>query len=428
MKNNHFFSKRTVVLLLLSLVSNNNAFQMPSLTSQNQRGILFAQYQESSSMYYRNEAVEEVLSDTRGSSPQTQILSGVSMPLIRAIWYNQATIFLFATSVVAGMSVLFGGNFALDVSSLHWGSSESYHSLFDWEMTLLRVGQGVLATLPLISLSTIVENSADRDASRVNFATTNMVISLFGRRKSPLDPDATSSVAVTLLALAVALSTGLSEEMIFRGYTPVALDSLSNSIPVALIGQAALFAFAHISPKSSIGENKVVGGLQFLNGLWYGLVYLWAGGDILPCIVAHMLYDMHVLCETWTVINHQMDYTQEACRNTLRVEEELAIQQIQKEAGPTLNGEMLSFVRRFFFAFDYKHKGSLSLHDVQRAVTYAFLNEKTTPEPETIKNTFDEIIQSRDRSLEEDGKTERLELSEFLNLLFALKSNRSIVR
>ena len=157
-------------------------------------------------------------------------------------------------------------------------------------------------------------------------------------------------------------------------------------------------------------------------------MYLWAGGDILPCIVAHMLYDMHVLCETWTVINHQMDYTQEACRNTLRVEEELAIQQIQKEAGPTLNGEMLSFVRRFFFAFDYKHRGSLSLHDVQRAVTYAFLNEKTTPEPETIKNTFDEIIQSRDRSVEEDDKTERLELSEFLNLLFALKSNRSIVR
>ena len=51
-------------------------------------------------MYYRNEAVEEVLSDTRGSSPQTPILSGVSMPLIRAIWYNQATIFLFAIALL----------------------------------------------------------------------------------------------------------------------------------------------------------------------------------------------------------------------------------------------------------------------------------------------------------------------------------------
>lgn len=421
--------------LMLILADSSNAFQSSPSISRDRTGSLFAHYQASSSIFYRNEAAaaEEVLTvtDSQISSPQTTVqqtssdieISGVSMPLVRSIWYNQASILLFATSVVAGMSMILGGNFAFDVSSLHWSSGENFHSLFDWNMTPLRVLQGVLATLPLIALGNVVENSADRDASRVNFATTNMVISLFGRRKSQLDPDATSSMLVMALSLAIALSTGLSEEMIFRGYTPVALASFSHSILFALIGQAALFAFAHISPKSSTGENKVVGGLQFLNGLWYGLVYLWTGGDILPCIVAHMLYDMHVLCETWTVINHQMDYTQEAYQNTLCEEEEMAIQQIQKQAGPSLNRDTLNFARRFFFAFDYEHKGSLSLHDVQRAVSYAFLNDKVTPEPETVENTFNEVIENRVLSIS-SAPANRLVVSEFLRLLFALKSNR----
>ena len=132
---------------------------------------------------------------------------------------------------------------------------------------------------------------------------------------------------------------------------------------------------------------------------------------------------MHVLCETWTLINHQMDYTQEAYQSTPCEEEEMAIQQIQKQAGPSLSRDTLNFARRFFFAFDYEHKGSLSLHDVQRAVSYAFLKDKVTPEPETVENAFNKVIESRDLSLS-SAPVNRLVVSEFLRLLFAIKSNR----
>ncbi len=205
----------------------------------------------------------------------------------------------------------------------------------------------------------------------------------------------------------------------------MAIASLTDSIPYALLGQAILFAVVHISPRSTSGENKVVGGLQFANGLWYGLVYLMSGGDILPCIMAHMLYDMHVLCETWCVINQQMDYTEQAFQHHLDEEEELAVQQIQRQAGPSLNTETLNFARRFFYAFDYEHKGTLSLSDVQRAVSYAFLKDKATPEPEKVQAVFDKVLETRTES--SHTPAERLSVPEFLRVLFALKSRGGAV-
>eukprot|EP00980_Cylindrotheca_fusiformis_P004528 scaffold961_cov122-Cylindrotheca_fusiformis.AAC.36 len=394
--------------------------------------------QVTSSMFFRNDvtAVEEVMPDSKFSPPRNQQsqqnkgssntnLPGVSMSLIRSIWYNQASILLLATSAAAGASLLFGGDSALDLSSLHWTGSQHFHSLFDWKITPLRLLEGLVAAIPLVALGNFVETSDDQDASHVNFATTNMVITLFGRRKSEDDPSATGSEFVMLLSLAIALSTGLSEELVFRGYTPLALGSISHSIPFALIGQAALFAFAHTSFASSIGQNKVILGLQFLNGLWYGLVYQWTGGDIIPCVISHMLYDMHVLCETWHVINTQMDYTQEAYQRKLSDIEEVAIRRIQDEAGPALNTQTLNFARRFFFAFDSQHEGTLSLHDVQRAVSYAFLKDRVSPGAEKVEKTFTRIIESRDASFY-DGPSDRLGVSEFLRLLFTLKSNGSI--
>lgn len=386
-------------------------------------------FHSSTPLYYRDErdTTEEHLAESLSSSEsrtQDEHLSsdGVSMPLIRAIWFNQASILMFATSVVTGLSFLSGNS--IDLHSLHWNGSPGFHSFLDLDLTSLRLVEGFLATLPLISLGSLVEQSDKRDASNVNFSTTNMVISLFGRRRSPEDPTATRTSQVMMLSALVALSTGISEEIVFRGYIPTAIDSLSHSIPFALAGQAALFAFAHISPKSTPGENCVVGGLQFFNGIWYGLVYLATGGDLLPCMIAHMLYDMHILCETWSVVNHQMDYTQEAYRTQLDEGEEEAILRIQQQAGPSLNTQTLSFARRFFYAFDYEHKGSLSLSDVQRAVSYAFLKNKKNPKPETVEEVFERVLETR--SHHDLAPIGRLSLSEFLQVLVTLKSPRSV--
>jgi len=60
-----------------------------------------------------------------------------------------------------------------------------------------------------------------------------------------------------------------------------------GSVPLACIGQAVVFGLGHVSPKASKEENSIVSGLQIVNGLWFGALYLMTGGDVVPCIVAH---------------------------------------------------------------------------------------------------------------------------------------------
>ena len=83
--------------------------------------------------------------------------------------------------------------------------------------------------------------------------------------------------------------TGCCEEIVFRGLIPHLMKSTicQGNTAVACIGQASLFALGHSSPKTSMQENKTVMSIQFLNGLWEGVLYLLVGGDIVPCIIAH---------------------------------------------------------------------------------------------------------------------------------------------
>eukprot|EP00536_Pseudo-nitzschia_multiseries_P015529 jgi/Psemu1/312255/fgenesh1_kg.904_\ len=250
-----------------------------------------------------------------------------------------------------------------------------------------------------------------------------MVISLFGRRKSAMEPTASASVQVMVLSAMIAICSGISEEMIFRGYIPTAISSVTHSLPLALFGQAALFAVGHLSKNANPGENKMNASIQSLIGIWYGVVYLTAGGDILPCIIAHILYDMDTLCETWTRVNNQMDYTQESSMKCPDDQEIYAAARLESETGIRLNKETVSFARHFFYAFDNDHLGSLSLSDCQRAVSYAFMYDKNSPDPEVVVDLF---RQAKDQQYAKAGAAEvrdRLDFSEFLHVLFVLRSN-----
>lgn len=421
-------TRRILLCLLLGLIGRAAPFATFSIRSRPEvrcesHQPLFA-YQASSPFDYRD---HEVSTDTstqgspatqqRESSTTSESRSQIAMPLIRAIWFNQAAILLFATTVAALLTFATGGDFGVPFLS---NGASSVSPLFESVPEIPRMASGVLATLPMIALGRTVEQSDRRDASHVNFSTTNMVISLFGRRKTQEDPTATGTASVLLLAGAIALSTGISEEMVFREYLTKGIASLTHFMPLALVGQASLFALGHVSPKASSGENRIVGSLQFLNALWYSIVFTATGGDIVPCIIAHTLYDMHVLSETWTVINNQMDYTQEAFVSRLEKSEEEAIQRLQDEAGPSLSADTLNFARRFFYAFDYEQKGSLSLPDVQRAVTYAFMKDDIIPPPSQVESVFTKVLQNRKAT--EDAPSDRMTVSEFLRVLFFLKS------
>lgn len=226
-----------------------------------------------------------------------------------------------------------------------------------------------------------------------------------------------------VLSTALAMVTGVSEEIVFRGIFPSVIFNFAQSVPITLFVQAFLFGSGHLSPQSfSSGENKVVVGLQTTNGLWYGLVYLATGGDILPCIVAHALYDIHAFVETWVRINDQIDYTESSVLQMLHPDDVVEIRKIKREAGPSLSTETLAHARRFFYAFDYEHRGSLSESDVKRAVSFAFLQGKVQPDEDRVADLFKRMLQERDGESVEKSLQDRLGLSEFLKLLFLLKA------
>jgi len=345
----------------------------------------------------------------------------LSIPLINSICINQAMLLMLVSS--AAIVASFFGTNPGEMSSLHWNDMQEFRSLFDWQPSSFRLIEGVLATIPMVVAGRAIETSDNRDASQVNFATTNMVISLFGRRKSEMEPTASASFQVMALSAMIAVSSGISEEIIFRGYIPTAISSMTHSLPLALLGQAALFAGGHLSKNARPGENMLNGSFQLFTGLWYGAVYLMAGGDILPCVIAHILYDMHTLCETWTQVNNQMDYTQESSLKFIGDEEKSAVERLKLEAGVTLNTETVNFARHFFYAFDNDHVGRLSLSDCQRAVSYAFMNDNITPDPAVVRDLFGQAKEQRYADEHVTKFQDRLNFSEFLHVLFVLRSN-----
>ncbi|GAX27182.1 hypothetical protein FisN_13Lh268 [Fistulifera solaris] len=317
--------------------------------------------------------------------------SGVNLFMIEGLCKSQLLL-LCATTAIALLGTQ--GNLAQAVT---WSDTRT-------DPFLNQLLAGILAALPMIAISHAVENSSRRDAHYVNFSTTNMAITLFGRRHTPSQPKevTTSTASVIAMSLGLVLVTSIAEEVLFRGYVPTLIHHYSHSLPTALIGQGVLFGLGHAHPHSRPEENRFVVGLQTGNGLLHGIVCA-ATGSLIPCIVSHCLYDWHVLASTWHHVNNQMDWTEEM---TAERNDEAAI------FADRLSEETRIFLQRFYYAFDSQHAKSLSLSDVQRAIAYAFSQDKCTPDTSTVASVFEELSNT-------DG---RLTFSSFVQLLFTLRS------
>lgn len=433
-----FWSVLCIVILKrcasLTLSNSKNLIQnqknQPYSTSQRGFYILHStaplQYQDNSEELVSGQSQFTIINScepkvavasTLKSNSQSTILS---IPFIYDICVNQALLLLFASST-AILASFFGDN-PLEISSFHWNGVQEFQSLFDWQPSIFRLIQGCLASMPMIAVGHAIKNSDDRATSRLNFATTNMVLCLFGRRKSALNPNASAYIPVFFLSTFIAISSGISEEIIFRGYIPTALSTMTHSLHLALVGQAVLFASGHFSKDAQPGENKLNWSLQFFNGIWYGLLYLITGGDILPCVIAHILYDLRTLCDTWTRINDQLDYTHECSMKCIGEEEKKVAKQFQSKTGITFDTETINFARHFFYAFDSDHAGSLSLPDCQRAVSYAFMNDAIEPDTNAVKYLFENA--NKQMYNEENSREfhDRLDFADFVHLLFMLRS------
>lgn len=350
----------------------------------------------------------------------------VNPSMVQATCLSHAKL-LVVGSTLLSMAMMAASQGSLDPTALHWnGGDASFYSLMDFTMTPWRVVEGVLATVPLVALSTAIGESAHSELCPVHISVTNTVVSLFGRREKE-DEVGTNVPTVLLLSLGIAVVSALSEELVFRGLLPTVLESYTHSVTLALIGQALLFGMGQIRRKSTMAENGVFSSMQLANGLWYGSIYLGTGGDMLPVLIAHVLYECHVFVGAWMMVNDQLDYTEHECSSdkvaALCAKEQHELDIIREDAGGRVEQDTLAGCRRFFYAFDHEHRGSLCLADVKRAVAYAFLQDAAPPSDSRTSAVFEEILQERLAEPEPEEK-DRITLSEFLRLLFELKSKK----
>lgn len=87
--------------------------------------------------------------------------------------------------------------------------------------------------------------------------------------------------------IVTAVSVGITEEFLFRGFVLYALGTLFPALPMfaALIAAALIFGFGHLYQ----GVAKAV--VPTLLGLLY-CVFFIAFGSLIPCILVHILQDL----------------------------------------------------------------------------------------------------------------------------------------
>jgi membrane protease YdiL (CAAX protease family) len=96
---------------------------------------------------------------------------------------------------------------------------------------------------------------------------------------------APTGIAQSVLWVAMAVTAGVCEETIFRGYLKGQLVALSGNATVAVLGQAVLFGLAHSY------QGFGAAGIITLVGLVLGALATWRG-NIRACIIAHAAVDI----------------------------------------------------------------------------------------------------------------------------------------
>ncbi|KAL3913034.1 MAG: hypothetical protein SGILL_006650 [Bacillariaceae sp.] len=353
--------------------------------------------------------------------------TGMNTQFIVALLLNQALILAIATAV--GAAVLFFNQGPSAFSNLpeilHWeGLSGSSPGLFDLALTPQRIVFGVIGSIPLLINNFLIEQSDKRIFANINFSTITMVMTLFGRRSQP-DPTflpdrlkgrtfATTSWPQALAAsIVLSVVTGFCEETVFRREVAGVLGQcfLNHNVGLILLAQAFLFALGHVQPNasSSRGENAVLIGLQLINGLGFGAIYLLAGGDIVPAMIAHALYDFIDFFKVWWDANGQLEYAEKMWKTDLPPEDRSEVERILREMGMSMNDNQYKRLRRLFYTFDFDKNRTLSRSEVRKGIAYMAVERAgTPPKTEEVDFVFDQVNASG---------SDRLSFPDFLNLI-----------
>lgn len=108
---------------------------------------------------------------------------------------------------------------------------------------------------------------------------------VFGRFSTSPSPPPPRTIFQLCWYLALGLTAGFGEELIFRGYLFRQIKIVTGNPLIALIGQAALFGLAH-------GFDQTIAGFldKFISGLLFGCLAI-ARRSLLSSMVAHAFLD-----------------------------------------------------------------------------------------------------------------------------------------
>ena len=372
-----------------------------------------------------DKTMKERLAEVQRQVPQ----SALNTPLITALLLNQVAIVVLA-SVVFSIQLVSANGFSVfsDLATiLQWQGNTHPFALGDaiphWLI-------GVVGALPLIALSNAIEKSDNRLFANINFSTIVMTLTLFGSRTVPppafLPPGVKPEQIPTTnnsqaLAASVLLSTmtGICEEVVFRWELPAVLALNTHSVLWAYLGQAMWFALGHaqIKRKRRVGlvENGVVIGLQFINGLGFGLLYLLADGDLTAPIIAHTLYDLSAFYQTWLAANAQTEYANQKTAQPLSSSLSTQLAAFQRQMDP----KVFQTIVRLFYIFDYNKNETLDRSEVRKGMSYLALERGAgkPPSQETVDELFDKALANRRASGKPSSiPDDRLALEDFLSL------------
>jgi membrane protease YdiL (CAAX protease family) len=107
----------------------------------------------------------------------------------------------------------------------------------------------------------------------------------FGQREVDFLPEGLPLWFRALQAVLIAVTAGVTEEIVVRGYAQTRLEQLGASTAVILLGPTALWAVLHVY--QGLGAALTIFGL--------GLMYAWyfqRTRRLWPLILAHVLFDM----------------------------------------------------------------------------------------------------------------------------------------
>ncbi|HYW53725.1 MAG TPA: CPBP family intramembrane glutamic endopeptidase [Dongiaceae bacterium] len=127
-------------------------------------------------------------------------------------------------------------------------------------------------------------------------------VALTAARNAAMRARLTTFGALKPLALALAVVSGITEELFFRG---VVMDVLARHAAGSLgqiVISAALFGAVHVVWVGFTGPRGVLGvvGATTLLGAALAIVYLGAGRSVVPCVVAHAA--INAVLEPWLVL------------------------------------------------------------------------------------------------------------------------------